>query len=258
MRWRLLLAATIALAASLAGATDRAKGELAARPGAASLALAAGESKFADGAVAYRPATLPEGPRPLLVLLHGNPQPPEEMVRIFRAWADRCGAIMIAPKARKQTWDVIDRWFSLQTRRSAPTRPPVRFGADVPIIEGDLAQLFRLAPIDPARVTLLGFSDGASYALSVGLANPQLFHHVIALSPGFAIYPDRVSLDQKLFIAHGDRDSRLPFERSRDGLVGAIRGAGISVVFRPFHGDHVIDGPATREALLWATGCARP
>jgi len=30
-----------------------------------------------------------------------------------------------------------------------------------------------------------GFSDGASYALSVGITNGDLFTHVIAFSPGF-------------------------------------------------------------------------
>ena len=39
--------------------------------------------------------------------------------------------------------------------------------------------------VDPSRVAVGGFSDGASYALSLGLTNGDLFTHVLAFSPGF-------------------------------------------------------------------------
>jgi poly(3-hydroxybutyrate) depolymerase len=39
--------------------------------------------------------------------------------------------------------------------------------------------------VDPQRICVSGFSDGASYALSLGLANGDLFTHVAAFSPGF-------------------------------------------------------------------------
>jgi len=49
--------------------------------------------------------------------------------------------------------------------------------------EGSLRRIGPAA--DPARVTLGGFSDGATYALSIGLANGDLFPQVIGCSPGF-------------------------------------------------------------------------
>ncbi len=39
--------------------------------------------------------------------------------------------------------------------------------------------------MDAGRVGIGGFSDGASYALSLGLTNGDLFTHVLAFSPGF-------------------------------------------------------------------------
>ena len=106
-------------------------------------------------------------------------------------------------------------------------------------------------------MSLLGFSDGASYALSLGLANPQLFRWVIALSPGFAVFPKSVALGQKLFIAHGTRDSRLDFARTRDGIVKPLRDAGMDVAFRQFDGDHVIVPSIAGEALQLSFGCHR-
>ena len=39
--------------------------------------------------------------------------------------------------------------------------------------------------VDRQRVCASGFSDGASYALSLGAANGDLFTHIAAFSPGF-------------------------------------------------------------------------
>ena len=39
--------------------------------------------------------------------------------------------------------------------------------------------------VDASHLAISGFSDGASYALSLGRANADLFTHVIAFSPGF-------------------------------------------------------------------------
>jgi phospholipase/carboxylesterase len=60
------------------------------------------------------------------------------------------------------------------------------YGPDVKFIVRALRQTFDRLPVDPRRLAVTGFSDGASYALSVGLTNGDLFTHVIAFSPGFA------------------------------------------------------------------------
>ncbi|MGZ4788523.1 MAG: hypothetical protein ACXVZX_08375 [Terriglobales bacterium] len=39
--------------------------------------------------------------------------------------------------------------------------------------------------MDPARIAIGGFSDGASYALTIGITNGRLFTHIVAFSPGF-------------------------------------------------------------------------
>jgi predicted esterase len=46
------------------------------------------------------------------------------------------------------------------------------------------------SPTHPTRGP--GFSDGASYALSLGLANGDLFTHVLGFSPGFMRVPRHV------------------------------------------------------------------
>ncbi|MEO7655543.1 MAG: alpha/beta hydrolase-fold protein [Sphingomicrobium sp.] len=255
----LALAATAALAFTSAAlsAADIGKGELSARPAASVQTLAAGETKLDSGGIIYRPATLPAGSRPLLVLLHGHGQDNQQFIRMLEPWADHCGAIIFAPKAERITWDIIAKAKSLESSRSAPRNAPKKFGADAGRIDGELKSLFAAAPVDPRKVAIMGFSDGASYALSLGLPNPDLFKWVIALSPGFALWPDKVTHSQHVFIAHGQKDQRLAFATTRDGIVGPLKQANVPVEFREFDGDHVMVGAHIREALKLSTGCAR-
>lgn len=249
-------ALALAMAASCAKAKPSDNGSaLAARPGTPRLTLAAGETTLPDHSLVYRPATLPPGPRPLLVILHGFGQDPANFLRSFKHWSDRCGVILIGPVASNVTWDIIAKSRDLESRRSAPSKAPMRFGVDARRIDRDLGALFAYAPIDPAHVALLGFSDGASYSLSLGLANPQLFRWVISFSPGFALWPPSVALAQRVFIAHGTKDSRLDFANTRDGIVQPLRQAGVNVEFRQFDGDHVLVQPIVQESLADAFGC---
>ena len=70
----------------------------------------------------------------------------------------------------RATWDVIG-WG---------------FGPDVAFLDAALAKLFESVVIDTGRIATAGSSDGASYAISLGLTNVALFSDIIAFSPGFA------------------------------------------------------------------------
>ncbi|MFN2533069.1 MAG: phospholipase, partial [Pyrinomonadaceae bacterium] len=78
---------------------------------------------------------------------------------------------MLAPNSRETTWDAIGG----------------DFGPDVDFLNRALERVFEIAPIDAARVAIGGFSDGATYAISLGLINGDFFNSVVAFSPGFVI-----------------------------------------------------------------------
>src|SRR5205085_12425282 len=96
-------------------------------------------------------------------------------------------------------------------------------------LDAALAALFARVPVDPGRTVLLGHSDGASYALSLGISNPQLFRAIVALSPGMAWRPPTVDPTQRVFIAHGMRDTVLPFKNTRDTIVPGLQAGGFKV-----------------------------
>ena len=102
--------------------------------------------------------------------------------------------------------------------------------------------------LDPDRLALGGFSDGASYALSVGLANGELFRRVLAFSPGFmAVAPLRGR--PRIFVSHGRADDVLPIGPCSRRLVPSLRRAGYEVDYREFAGGHCIPADLALEAL---------
>jgi phospholipase/carboxylesterase len=214
---------------------------LTARPNAAAVtAFPQGISTLANGALLYRPASAPAGPAPLVVILHGAGQGPRPFLDRLMPKADQSGLLLLALQAKDATWDLVPR------AGKAP-----RFGDDVARIDAVLKQVFGGASVDPKQVVLLGFSDGAGYALSLGLANPRLFRGIVALSPGFVVPPTSASPRQRIFVAHGVRDPVLPFGHSETVVVGLMERAGARPLFRRHEGGHVIDSETLDAGLAY-------
>ena len=241
---RLLAAASLCWSAA-AVAGPRAP-VLGARPSATASGLPAGETRLANGAVAYRPATAPAGPLPLIVLLHGAGHRPANFLQAMEPTADKRGVILLAPSSQGITWDWVENSRAGNNGWNGP---------DAHRIDEALKDLFGRVAVDPSRVILLGFSDGASYALSLGLSNPKLFRSVISLSPGMFDQPRRIDLTQRIFIAHGRSDHILPFSAT-SAIAGTLRGYRANVRFRAFDGDHEINRDALVEALDWTAGAS--
>jgi predicted esterase len=116
-------------------------------------------------------------------------------------------------------------------------------------VEPSLSVALRAADADRRSVMLVGFSDGASYALSLGLANPAIFRGIIAFAPGFHLEPSAINPRQRLFVAHSPTDQILAFERTRDETVAALKNAGFDISFRPFDGGHRVDQSILAEGV---------
>ena len=142
--------------------------------------------------------------------------------------------ILVIPESRGRTWDRVNGFY----------------GPDVAFIDRALARVFERCQVDRSRLALGGFSDGASYALSLGLANGDLFSHVVAFSPGFAL-TRRATVRPKVFISHGVFDSVLPVGLSRDGVVPQLRGQGYDVRYEEFEGGHEVPAAVSNSALDW-------
>ena len=172
---------------------------------------------------------------PLLVLMHGGGQS-AELFRFTFPLAEERGVAILALDSRDNTWDAVDR----------------PFGPDVVFIDAALRYTFERVAVDPRRLALGGFSDGASYALSLGMVNGDLFTHLVAVAPGFILTPAPPAGRPLIFVAHGTRDD-IYGDWTSGRIVARLKSAGYDVTFREFDGPHTVPTPVAREALEWLT-----
>ena len=211
-----------------------------ARPGPPTASIAAGEHRLdldggRDGVLYVPRGFRPGGPVPLVVMLHGAGGTGDAM-RFTFAVADEFRVPVLAPDSSGRTWDVILGGF----------------GPDVEFINAALTYAFAHLAVDPARIGIGGFSDGASYALSLGVANGDLFTHVLAFSPGFIARAGQRGKPQ-IFISHGTRDEVLPIDRTSRTIVPDLERRGYKVTYREFNGPHTVPPDLAREAFAWFT-----
>ena len=212
-------------------------GRIRARPRSDVKTSATGEIKL--GLVAERDAILQipqnagSSPLPLLIMLHGATQSAGDMFWYLGSTHEEAGVAVLAPNSRDTTWDAMHGGS---------------FGVDVEYLNRALERVFETTAIDPARVSVGGFSDGASYALSLGLINGDFFNSIVAFSPGFVISGD-IHGQPRIYISHGTRDHILPIDRCGRRIAAGLKSYGYDVTFREFEGDHEIPAGVAREGL---------
>lgn len=194
-----------------------------------------------NGAVAYVPAGAAPAP-PLVVLLHGAGQGGEAMIARFRADADRLGVVLLAPRARGATWDVVARAGMASVMGPSALGGVYRYNGspDGDRVAAAEAALAARVPTDPARRVLLGFSDGASFALAYGTARKAPYAAVIAVAPGLAAVAASPARRREVILLHGRADAVLALAFTRDTIVPALRDAGLASRLQVFGGGHEI------------------
>lgn len=180
----------------------------------------------------------PDQPMPLVLLLHGAGGHAHDGLRVLLHLADSAGLILAAPASHAATWDII-------AGRA--------YGPDLSLVDRALEHVFANYAIDTAHLGIGGFSDGASYALTLGLANGDLFTHVLAFSPGF-IGPIDPRGDPEVFISHGEADTVLPIEPCSRAIVRQLRAAGYKLEYDEFQGGHLITPEVAMRAVNWFNG----
>jgi phospholipase/carboxylesterase len=201
-------------------------------PGIFPLGLASGRDGLLYIPTSYDANT----PAPLALLLHGAGRNSSELVTPMRPLADTSGLVLVAPDARGVTWDAIGGAFF----------------DDVTFIDRALTSVFSRVRVDANRVRIMGFSDGGTYSLSLGLINGDLFSRVVAFSPGF-IVDGKATGKPKVFITHGTRDTVLPIDQTSRQIVPRLKSAGYDVEYHEFDGGHGVTPDLLAQAVTWAS-----
>jgi len=183
------------------------------------------------------PATASTAPLALLILLHGAGGSGEDILDWLGPVTEEAGLAVLAPDSRDSSWDAVR----------------YNFGADVGFLNRALQRVFDTVSVDPERIAIGGFSDGATYAVSLGLINGDLFRRVLAFSPGFVIDGPSNGKPQ-FFISHGTADKILPIDRCGRQVSAGLRKRGYNVTFREFEGGHSIPSDIALDGMRWVAG----
>ena len=214
---------------------------LSARPGTPTVTPTLGLSELGIGigtsrdGLLYVPTTYTgQTSLPLFVALHGAGGSGASWAS-YQARAEARGMVLLAPESRGATWDL-----ALGS-----------LGPDVAFLNAALRHTFDRCRIDPARIALGGFSDGASYALSLGVSNGDLFTHLVGYSPGFFDPSAPIVGRPRIYVSHGKLDGVLPVTTTRDVIVPALRDGGYDVTYKEFYGFHELPAKISDAALDW-------
>lgn len=155
-------------------------------------------------------------PTPLVVLLHGANGSANNWDATFqyKTIADSYGVVLLAIDSRYPTWDAIQTPF---------------FGVDVEFLNDAMEFVFDRVNVDPQKISISGFSDGASEAIGIGIANAGLFSRVLAHSPGLLLAPFARGVP-RILITAGEDDDVIQMS-STTSVVSSLRVKGFTVEY---------------------------
>ncbi len=177
---------------------------------------------------------------PLVTVLHGAGRQDEMLAKAYRDEAERRQALFLIPRSYHPTWDLIVG----EGRR------------DLDFLGYAYDLVYRRYPVDVGRQALIGYSDGASYGLSIGLSNPKIFRAIMAWAAGFVAF-DFSAVDSddprpSLLLEYGTHDPVFSFEQVALPMREHLEGSGYPVEFRVDQGGrHWPSGDFQSEALDW-------
>jgi phospholipase/carboxylesterase len=187
-----------------------------------------------DGVLFIPKGYKPEVPAPLVLMFHGAGGTGQSVSYTFDV-ADDHGIIVLAPDSRDEaTWDFLVHGY----------------GEDVEFIGVALRDTYTRCAVDKKRMAIAGHSDGASYALSLGLGTGDTFGKIMAFSPG-VMQPAEVHGKPKIFISHGLSDPIMPIDVTSRKFVPRLKGLGYDVTYREYEGRHGVTPAVVREGFEW-------
>ncbi|MCA9506271.1 MAG: alpha/beta fold hydrolase [Myxococcota bacterium] len=196
------------------------------------------------------------GPFPTILALHGFGASAHDLLGIAPLVAD--GEVLFVCPQGPIALDVGQgrrgyAWFPMAG--GAEIEPAALVGARG-VLEGFLEDAMARYPIDPARLVILGFSQGGVMAYDLALGRPERFRALVALSswlPDVVVQslpedPARAAL--RTLVIHGSRDPMIAVENAQAAR-STLASLGIEAAWGEYEMGHEVGQQALRDLLGW-------
>jgi phospholipase/carboxylesterase len=191
-----------------------------------------------------------EPPHPTLLLLHGRGSHELDLLALSPELDPRF--FVVSPRA-PYPWEGIGyAWYELDAPAQAN---PDTFSHSLALLQLFIEKLHTAYPVDPKRLYLLGFSQGAMMSNALTLTSPERVAGAVLLS-GFQPALDSSSLnreavrDKPFFVAHGTLDPLLGVELGRK-VRETLAALGADVTYREYAMGHQIIAPELADFDSW-------
>lgn len=197
------------------------------------------------------------GPPPLLVMLHGAGSNEHDLLGLA-PYLD--GRLMIASvRAPFQNGAGGFAWFRTAYTAGGAMIDEEQETASRTALARFIDEIAGEHGANRGTIFLLGFSQGATMALTLMLASPARYAGALAfggrLLPQVSVaLATRTALrDRHLFVGHGLLDDVVPVARARSAR-SFLLDAGFDLDYREYSTGHEISGAALRDSATWITG----
>jgi phospholipase/carboxylesterase len=196
---------------------------------------------------------------PLLIGLHGNGGNPEQILAAMHNALKKEAVILAAPQGAYPNFlQLQGQHFSWETQ----TRNQALWKIGDPLIIENLDEVVQVLrkkyPV--AEVYIMGFSQGAAYALLSGFKHPEMVTGIISIGGLFPETGTEFSLLQedeiangkkfRVFIAQGSNDSLLPVGLGAK-TAEKLKKYGYEVEYLEYEGGHEISPELLKKIYSW-------
>jgi phospholipase/carboxylesterase len=202
----------------------------------------------------------PEVDYPMLILLHGFGAGMDDLAGLCPA-IDRSGYLYACPNAPLSfTIGPGVTGYGWTPPRGQGTAEDAQRAKD--LLEAFFQEVMDLYKVPAGRMMLCGFSQGGGMTYRCGLARPETFRGLAALS---SVMPEPDELrptlpdqrTQPIFISHGIHDDILPVEQGRRALE-FLEAEGYTPDYREYPMRHEITPDVMGDLVPWIKGLLPP
>lgn len=189
---------------------------------------------------------------PVIILLHGYNSNEQDL---FALWADLPeNFLVISARAPNAIFPNGYAWYDLGGDGNPEAHDDQR-KSSADLIRKFIKQIMVTYHANPARVYLAGFSQGAIMSYEVGLTTAGVYGIAVLsgmMTPSLLnTYMPSTGNRPKIFIAHGTKDNRIPFESGKQSA-DYLKDKGLDPQFHEYPGmGHTINQNVISDFRNW-------